>query len=181
MVSPSNNTSIIVLVGLSGSGKSTVGRAAASRLGWRFVDLDREIERRTGISISDIFSTHGEAFFRSLECEVTADLLEQTVGRLVLASGGGWITNSAAVELALIESRTIYLKVSPETALARLGSERSNRPLLQGSDPLGSLLRLLMEREVYYSRAHFVIDTDVFDLQGVIDEVVRLGGVVRAE
>ena len=176
-----HNSSIIVLVGLSGSGKSTVGHAAALRLGWRFVDLDHEIERRTGITISEIFSTHGEAYFRGLEGDLTTELLSKEQRRLMLASGGGWVTNSAATELALGESHTIYLKVRPETALARIGSERNRRPLLQGSEPLESLHRLLREREGYYNQAHSVIDTDVLDLQCVINEIVRLASVDLAE
>ena len=151
-----------------------MGRAAAVRLGWRFVDLDSEIELRTGITVSEIFSIHGEAYFRELERDIFAELLNKDEDRLVMAPGAGWITNASSMQLALTESRTIYLKVRPETALARLGHDRNNRPLLGGPDPLGSLLRLLREREVYYRQAESVIDTDVLDLQGVIDEVVRL-------
>ncbi len=168
------NSCAIVLIGLSGSGKSTVGRAAAVRLGWRFVDLDCEIELRTGITVSEIFSMHGEAYFRELERDIFAELLNKDEHRLVVAPGAGWITNASSMRLALTESRTIYLKVRPETALARLGPHANNRPLLRGPDPLGSLLRLLREREGYYSQAESVIDTDVLDLQGVTDEVVRL-------
>ncbi|MBC7788518.1 MAG: shikimate kinase [Anaerolineae bacterium] len=181
VVSTRHKPLIIILVGLSGSGKSTVGPDAALRLGWRFVDLDREIERRVGLAVSDIFSRKGEAYFRGLERDLTAELLNTNDGRLMISSGGGWITNSAAVELALIRSRVIYLKVSPETALARLGSDRHSRPLLRGSDPLGSLRRLQIEREEYYSQAHWVIDTEVGDLQWVVAEVVRLGGVEPTE
>ena len=180
-LSPPHNSSIIVLVGPSGSGKSTVGRAAALRLGWRFVDLDREIERRTETTVSEIFSTRGEAFFRGLESDVSVELFTKEEGGLIIASGGGWVTNSAAMELALVKSRIIYLKVTPQTALARLGAEQDSRPLLRGSDPLGSLVRLQMEREEYYTQAHSVINTEVLDLQRVINEVVILAAVYWAE
>lgn len=176
-MSSARPASTVVLVGLSGSGKSTVGREAALRLGWQFVDLDSEIEHRTGITVSDIFSRHGEAFFRGLETDVSAELLNREEGHLVLAPGGGWITNPAALKLALTKSRTIYLKATPETALARLGTDTSARPLLRVSNPLAALIRLLREREGYYCQARSVIDTDVLDLQGVINEVVRLAGV----
>ena len=107
----------VVLVGLPGSGKSTVGRAVAERVGRGFLDLDREIERREGRSISEIFAERGEHYFRQRERELTESL--RPLGSLIVAPGGGWITNSDVVALLRPPGRIIYLKVRPATALAR--------------------------------------------------------------
>lgn len=174
-------TDALILVGLPGSGKSTVGSAVAENLGWRFVDLDSEIERQAGLPVAEIFAKRGEPYFRELERAATAGLLESTDERVVLAPGGGWITNPGVLEAVGPRSLVIYLRVAPENALARLGAKHTLRPLLKGSDPLVSLRRLLMERQAYYLQADAVVDTDVLDMQSVIREVVRLARNLRAE
>lgn len=166
----------LILVGISGAGKSTVGQAVAERLGRVFMDLDREIERREAATVSELFAEKGEPYFRQKERELTEEL--SRMGNMVLAPGGGWITNADVVALLRPPGRIIYLKVKPETAIARLGDERTTRPLLMRPDPLGELKRMLLQREPMFLKADHVIDTERLKPQQVIDEVLKLGGAV---
>lgn len=161
--------SAVILVGLPGSGKTTTGRAAANLLGWPFIDFDEEIERRERMTIAEIFRTRGESGFRKLE----ADLSRELVGRreAILAPGGGWITQPRTVALLRPPARTIYLRVSPEAALTRLGANARLRPLLRSENPLASLRRLYEERRLAYSDADLELDTEAIDLHEVINRV----------
>ena len=162
----------LILVGISGAGKSTVGRTVAERLGRVFMDLDREIERREAATVSELFAEKGEPFFREKERQLTEEL--SRMGNMVLAPGGGWITNRDVVALLRPPGRIIYLKVKPETAIARLGDERTTRPLLMRPDPLGELKRMLMQREPMFVKADHVIDTERLKPQQVVEEVLAL-------
>jgi shikimate kinase len=141
----------ILLVGFMGSGKSTVASLLASRLGWTFLDFDTEIERRSGATVAEIFRTRGEPFFRELETKVGAELLERD--RVVLASGGGWPVPAGRMESVGPETLTVWLDIDAVTAVARAGSSRKVRPLLQGPDPLGRAEALLNERRPRYRLA----------------------------
>ena len=164
----------LILVGISGAGKSTVGQEVARRLGRVFMDLDREIERREAATVSELFAEKGEPYFRAKERELTEELSRE--GNMVLAPGGGWMTNADVVALLRPPGRIIYLKVKPETAMARIGSERTTRPLLMRPDPLGELKRMLLQREPMFARADHVIDTERLKPQEVVDEVLRAAG-----
>jgi shikimate kinase len=161
----------VVLVGLPGAGKSTVGAGAARRLGVEFLDLDLEIERREGKSVSAIFAERGEGFFRA--CERAATEAVRSRPSLILAPGGGWVLDPANVALLRPPGSIIYLRVSPETALRRLGAGLATRPLLQ-HEPLAAIRRLLSEREAQYAVADAEIDTEVSTLQEVIARVAEL-------
>jgi shikimate kinase len=162
----------LILVGLPGSGKTTVGQAVAEKTGRTFLDLDLEIERREGESISQIFGEKGEEYFRRRERELTAEL--RLVGNMIVSPGGGWMMNPDVVALVRPPSRIVYLKVRPETALKRLGPSRSARPLLSRPDPLGELKRLFELRKRIYETADSVIDTELYSLQRVIEKVIEL-------
>jgi shikimate kinase len=167
----------IILVGLPGSGKSTVGQAVAERLGRSFIDLDLEIERREGRQVAELFAEKGEPYFRAKERELTEELA--MVGNMIVSPGGGWITNADAVSIVRPPGRLVYLKVRPETALKRLGPGHVARPLLQRPDPLGELKRLLGARSAAYESADHIVDTELFALQKVIDKVSELASAVR--
>ena len=167
----------IILVGLPGAGKSTVGRAVAEKLGRTFLDFDVELERREGKSISQIFGEKGEAYFRQMERTLTEELRE--LGGMVLSPGGGWVTDPAVVALLRPPGKMIYLKVRPESALKRLGPERATRPLLMRPDPLRELKQLLEQRKQSYEAADFVVDTELLDLQRVIRKVTELASAGR--
>jgi shikimate kinase len=161
-----------VLVGLPGAGKSTVGKAVAERLGRTFLDFDLEIERRQGKTIAEIFGEKGEGHFRELERALTEEL--RLMGNMILAPGGGWVSNPEVVRLLRPPSRLIYLRLRPETALVRLGSERSTRPLLMRPDPLGELRRLFNARKAAYESADHVIEAELLDVEEVIKRVSSL-------
>lgn len=162
----------LVLIGLPGAGKSTVGPPLAERLGLSFLDLDAEIERRTGRSIPSIIRTDGEAAFRELEHELTAELA--STDHAVLAPGGGWVTRPETVALLRPKAKLVHLKVTPEGAIRRLGSARLARPLLDGEDPLARMAALEAARKSAYATADWVIDTELLTVQRVIDVIVEL-------
>lgn len=162
----------LILVGLPGAGKSTVGRRVARRVGRPFLDFDREIERREGMSIAALFAARGEAYFRQQEVELTRELAG--TGGMVLAPGAGWIMNEGVLELLRPPARMIYLHVPPAVALRRMHRARAKRPLLAGSDPLAELHRLLAEREPMYRTGDRVVHVETFKPQEVIEEVARL-------
>lgn len=168
----------LVLVGLPGAGKSSVGRAVARKLRRPFVDFDTELERREGRTVTQLFAERGEAAFRQLEIALTAELADTEPS--VFAPGGGWITNPGVVALLRPPGRIIHLRVSPAGALKRLGSARASRPLLMESNPAAVLDRLWAAREALYASADGEVDTEVVDFQQVADKVVLLAQALDA-
>lgn len=159
-------------MGLPGSGKSTVGRRVARRLGRPFLDFDSEIERREGKSIARLFSEVGESGFRALELALTRELALSN--GMILAPGGGWTTIPGAAALLRPPARMIYLRVKPEVAIGRILRGRRIRPLLQTADPLDALRKLLAEREAGYLEADHVVDVEVVKSQQLIATIARL-------
>jgi shikimate kinase len=166
------STPHIILVGLPGSGKSTVGLAVAERLGRAFLDFDVEIERREGRSVAEIFAEKGEPYFRKLERRLTEELA--VTGNMIVAPGGGWAADPEVVAMVRPPAKLIYLKVWPAIAIARLGSQSASRPLLSRADPKAELIKLLDARRAAYTSADHVIETDPLPLEGVIEKVTEL-------
>jgi len=162
----------LILTGLPGAGKSTVGKGVAAVLGREFLDFDQEIERRTGNPVAELFRTRGEIAFRALELELTRELV--ATSGMVLAPGGGWVTVAGALELLRPPGVLVYLRASPDVVLERMGRSRSLRPLLSAPDPLSELRGLLASREPRYLLADHVVDVEHVDLQDVISLVARL-------
>ena len=154
----------IVLIGLPGAGKSTVGPILAVRLGWKFVDLDAEIENATGLQVAEIFLQQGEAGFRKIERELTLRLASEP--HLILAPGGGW-----AVHNTLPGALMVWLQVDPSVAIVRMGESANVRPLLQ-SDPLETLEQLLAKRERFYAQADVTIDTNGKTPNAIASEII---------
>ena len=146
----------IVLVGLMGSGKSTIGRRLAQRLGMRFADADDEIERAADMTISDIFARFGEALFRDGERRVIARLLAEKP--MVLATGGGAFINEETRALILQDSLCIWLDADIATLVERVG-RRSHRPLLRNRDPGEVLRELAAVRNPIYAEAHLRVSS----------------------
>jgi shikimate kinase len=165
-------SSHIVLIGLPGAGKSTIGPHVAERLHSGFLDLDTEIERRTGRSVPSIIRTDGEAAFRELEHKLTAELAKAAPA--VLAPGGGWVTRPETVALLRPPARLVHLMVTPETAIRRLGRRKVARPLLDGKDATAALTALEVARRTAYASADWVVDTELLTVQRVIDIIVEL-------
>lgn len=153
----------IVLIGFMGSGKTTVGRKLAEQTGRRFVDTDRCIEEREGMSIPALFRTKGEAFFRMRETALLRELSDAAAGDCVFAVGGGTPLLSENRELLRGIGEVVWLKVRPETVLARLAADNT-RPLLSGEDK-EKRIRVMMEERgaAYRDAADREICTDTAD------------------
>ncbi|HSI39462.1 MAG TPA: shikimate kinase [Xanthobacteraceae bacterium] len=152
-------TGCIVLVGMMGAGKSSVGRRLARRLGLPFADADTEIETAAGMTIPEIFADHGEPAFRDGERRVIARLLEG--GPLVLATGGGAFMNAETRAAIAAHGVSVWLKADIDVLLKRV-RRRDDRPLLRNDDPAATLMRLIGERyPVYAEAAVTVISRDV--------------------
>ncbi|HUP75338.1 MAG TPA: shikimate kinase [Acidimicrobiales bacterium] len=160
----------LVLIGMMGAGKTSVGRRLARRLGWRHVDADKRIERTTGRTIAEIFAEDGEAGFRAIEHDVLETLL-RLPGRTVVSTGGGAVLSPDNCALMRERGSVVWLRARPETLLARVGGG-SGRPLL-GDDPEAALRRIVVERQsAYTSAAHFVVDVDGCTADQVADAVL---------
>lgn len=159
----------IVLVGMMGAGKSSIGRRLAKKLDLPFVDADAEIELAAGMPITDIFEHHGEEYFRSGEARVIARLLEQ--GRRVLATGGGAFMNPATRDLIGAKGISVWLKAEPDVLLRRI-RRRSDRPLLRTPDPEATLRRLIEERYPVYTEADVTIHSRDVPHEIIVDEII---------
>lgn len=159
----------VVLVGLPGSGKTSVGPLVAQQLGTSFVDIDAIIVRREGRPVAVIFAEQGEAAFRDIERRAVRSALEQEPS--IVAPGGGWAAQPGAMDEARGEAFIVYLRTRPETAIRRAPG---NRPTLMGGDPGDRMRDLLEDRETFYLQAHATVDTDGKTVTAVAEEVVRL-------
>lgn len=159
----------VVLVGMMGAGKSSVGRRLATRLGLPFVDADVEIEQAAGMSIPDIFAIHGEPYFRSGEARVIARLIEQ--GPQVLATGGGAYVNVATRDLIRAKGVSVWLKADLDVLLKRI-KRRSDRPLLKSGDPSETLTRLMDQRYPIYAEADLTIQSRDVAHEAIVEDIV---------
>ena len=160
----------IFLVGLMGSGKTTVGRALARKLNKRFIDSDHEIEARTGVSIPVIFEIEGEVSFRQREADVIRDLTAQN--DIVLATGGGAILNPESLRYLHERGTVIYLRAGISSILQRTKNDK-NRPLLRTADPRKKLEELEAQRHPLYEKAaHLVIETGRPNVQHLVQNIL---------
>lgn len=162
----------IVLVGLPGAGKSTVGPLVARSLDWSFVDLDQEIERSAGRTVPEIFAAEGEAGFRRREREATLAMAEGP--GLVLAPGGGWLLDPSNLRALGEGTEVVHLRVSPAIAAARLGPEAARRPLLAGSNTVQRLEELWRARESVYLQANHTLSVDLLSPEAAASYIVAL-------
>ncbi len=159
----------IVLVGFMGTGKTTVGRALAERLGMEFVELDAEVEEREGMSIKEIFERYGEPYFRDLETEAVKMFSEKE--GLVISTGGGVVLRKENMDALRKKGIIICLWADPETILKRT-SKNSDRPLLNVPDPLSRIKELLSYRRPFYEQADIMITNDSKDIDEVVKEIM---------
>jgi shikimate kinase len=160
----------IVLVGLMGAGKTTVGRRLAERLGVPFVDADHEIEEAAGKSIPEIFQDHGEPYFRDGERKVIARLLGG--GAQVLATGGGAFMNAETRENIRRTGISVWLRADLPLLMKRV-RRRSNRPLLTNDDPEGAMRKLMEIRYPVYAEADLTIDSRDVAHTAMVGDVIR--------
>ena len=159
----------IVLVGMMGAGKSSIGRRLASEFNLPFVDADTEIETAAGMSIPEIFEAHGEPYFRSGEARVIARLLEG--GPQVLASGGGAFINPQTRALIRARGISVWLKADLEVLLRRI-KRRSDRPLLKTDDPEQTLKQLIAERYPIYAEADVTVHSRDVSHDAIVADIV---------
>jgi len=160
----------IVLVGMMGSGKSSIGRRLAARLALPFVDADAEIEKAANMTIAEIFANQGEAYFRAGEARVIARLLES--GPQVLATGGGAFMNPETRAAIRAKGISIWLKAPPDVLIKRI-KRRSDRPLLANDDPLETLNRLIEERYPVYAEADVTVKSRDVPHDTIVDEIIE--------
>lgn len=160
----------IVLVGLMGAGKSTVGRRLARRLGLPFVDSDTAIEDASGLSAAEVFERFGEEDFRDGERRLVARLVDGEVR--VIATGGGVFVDPRTRELLNLRAITVWLD-APVDILADRTSRRDTRPLLRNGDPKGTLERLAREREPSYAAAHIHVKSGEGAHRDVVESIVK--------
>tara|TARA_B100001123_G_scaffold450178_1_gene619002 strand:+ start:3341 stop:3880 length:540 start_codon:yes stop_codon:yes gene_type:complete len=165
----------VFLVGLSGSGKSTVGQRVAKSLSWNFVDTDRQIVARSGMTIANMFKTLGEKHFRKLERNILLETLE--VERTIVATGGGMMVYSDNEKEMLENGLVVYLKATPHKCANNLlrSQHHEKRPLIGQDRNTESALNLLLnKRKASYERAHFILDVEHLNLSGMTTALTNL-------
>lgn len=161
----------IILIGLMGAGKTTIGKLLASSMGRNFVDSDHEIQRRTGVDIPLIFELEGESGFRKRETEVLRDVTR--LPNIVLATGGGAILREENRELLRRSGTVVYLRV-PVNELKRRTRFDKTRPLLQTADPQARLVELFNQRDpLYQQTAHIILDSGRQSVRSLVQTLIN--------
>ncbi|MBB6252529.1 shikimate kinase [Nitrospirillum iridis] len=160
----------LVLVGLMGAGKTSIGRRLASRLGLPFVDADQEIERAAGCSIPEFFDRYGEPAFREGERRVIARLLDQPLQ--VLSTGGGAFMDAETRALVRQRAHSIWLRAELDLLVLRT-ARRGGRPLLKDGDPKETLRQLMELRHPYYAQADITVDSGDRPAEETVDRVIE--------
>jgi XRE family aerobic/anaerobic benzoate catabolism transcriptional regulator len=148
----------IALIGLRGAGKSTLGKLLAKKIGWTFVELNKEIERQNGLSVAEIIALYGQEGFRRMEQTALGQLLARKEP-MVLATGGGIVSEPLTFDLILKSFYTIWLKAEPEEHMARVRKQGDLRPMADDRSAMAELRNILLSREPLYARASAVVDT----------------------
>jgi XRE family aerobic/anaerobic benzoate catabolism transcriptional regulator len=148
----------IALIGLRGAGKSTLGKMLAKKIGWSFVELNKEIEAQNGLSVAEVIALYGQEGFRRMEQAALGQLLARKE-LMVLATGGGIVSEPLTFDLILSSFYTIWLKAEPEEHMARVRRQGDLRPMADDRSAMAELRTILLSREPLYSRASAVVDT----------------------
>jgi XRE family transcriptional regulator, aerobic/anaerobic benzoate catabolism transcriptional regulator len=162
----------IALVGLRGAGKSTLGRRVAEMLEVPFFELDREIERVSGVSLAHLFDLYGQQAYRRYELQALQELL-RSEPQFVVATGGSLVAEPVTYELLLRTCFTVWVRTTPEQHMARVIAQGDQRPMAGSSQAMDDLRRILHEREPLYGRADLTVDTTGAPLQQSVVEVLR--------
>ncbi len=171
--SPSENCRRIALIGLRGGGKSTLGQLVADRLGLPFIELDREIEKRSGASLSEIFEMFGQETFRRAEREALDDVLRRHP-HFVIATSGSIVTEPATLELLLSSCFTVWVRAEPEDHMKRVLAQGDMRPMANNARAMEDLVSILKSREPLYAKAEAVIATTGKSPEQNLAELLRL-------
>lgn len=170
---------IFYLTGFMASGKSTIGPILANTLGWNFYDLDRVIEEKAGMKITQIFNTHGEKYFRELEKFTLQEISHDT--NMIIALGGGTIADQSNVNFMKRKGKIIYLQASPEAYFSRLRFKKDrpsligeNQESLSAEELKKKISVLLSQREKYYYQADIIINTDGVTIGKTVDKLSKI-------
>lgn len=164
---------LVALLGLRGAGKTTIGAAAAKRLGAPFIELDERVAARAGMSLAQVFEVHGTAYYRRLEREV----LDQIIAageRGIVATGGGIVADHATFEALRRAAVTVWLKAKPQDHWSRVVAQGDARPMANRSGAMNELRALLRARRALYEQADHVVDTSALGLARAVDRVVKI-------
>lgn len=162
----------VALIGLRGAGKSTLGRMAADKMGWRFVELNKEIEREAGFSVSEVFSLYGQDGYRRYEQAALERIIAEP-GAILLATGGGIVSEPVTFERLLSSFFTIWVKASPAEHMSRVRKQGDLRPMGADRAAMAELITILQSREPLYSRARAVLDTSDASIDQSVAALLR--------
>lgn len=160
----------IVLIGFMGTGKSSIGIKLAEKLNMKFIDMDREIEKLTGMTVAELFRRHGEIRFRSEEKLMAQKLSRQN--NLVIATGGGVVLKEQNIAMLRQNGIIICLTADPEDIFERVRRKRANRPLLKKNLQVEDIVNMLKEREPFYAVADFKVNTSGREMDEVVNEII---------
>jgi XRE family aerobic/anaerobic benzoate catabolism transcriptional regulator len=163
----------VALIGLRGAGKSTLGRLAAKRLRWKFIELNREVEHESGFSMAEIFRLYGQEGYRRLELAALRKISARREP-MILATGGGIVSEPATFELLVSSFFTIWLKASPEEHMTRVRQQGDLRPMANERAAMDDLRTILSTREPFYARADAVIDTSRRSVDSGANEILEV-------
>jgi XRE family aerobic/anaerobic benzoate catabolism transcriptional regulator len=163
----------VALIGLRGAGKSTLGRLAAKRLGWTYIELNREIEHEGGFSIAEVFTLYGQEGYRRLELKALRKISARREP-MILATGGGIVSEPVTFELLLSSFFTIWIAASPEEHMARVRQQGDLRPMANERAAMDELRTILSSREPLYARAGAVIDTSGRSIDVGVNEILSI-------
>jgi XRE family transcriptional regulator, aerobic/anaerobic benzoate catabolism transcriptional regulator len=170
---PERGEPVVALLGLRGAGKTTVGRRVARRLRVPFVELDRRIEQAANLSLAELFSLHGEEYYRKLEREVLQAVLDDH-RPIVLATGGGIVTSPDTYALLRRSALTIWLRASPEDHWNRVVRQGDRRPMANHPQAMSDLRMLLNSREPLYASAAHTVETSGRPIDRIVEEIAGI-------
>ena len=160
----------IVLIGFMGTGKSSVGKILAQRLGYTYVDIDSLIVLKEKRKIADIFSKQGEEYFRNIEAEIVCEVSAKD--KQVISTGGGVVEKEENMKFLKKNGVLVCLTATPEIIYERV-KQNNSRPLLQCENPLEKIKNLMQKRDVFYKKSDFIIDTSEVSIEKVVDEIYK--------
>jgi XRE family transcriptional regulator, aerobic/anaerobic benzoate catabolism transcriptional regulator len=161
----------VALIGLRGAGKSTLGRIAAERLGWSFIELNREIERAHGLSVAEILALYGQEGFHRREQAMLRELVARP-GPMIVATGGGIVAEPLTFDLLLASFVTVWLKAAPEEHMARVRQQGDLRPMADDRAAMQELRAILSSREPLYARARVTVDTSGIEIDVAVERLI---------
>jgi XRE family aerobic/anaerobic benzoate catabolism transcriptional regulator len=170
-VRPQAGAERVALIGLRGAGKSTLGRIAAERLGWSFVELNKEIDRTHGLSVAEILALYGQEGFRRREQAVLRALIARP-GPMILATGGGIVAEPLTFDLLLSSFFTVWLKAAPEEHMARVRQQGDLRPMADDRAAMQELRAILKSRAPLYARARVTVDTSGIAIEAAAERLI---------